>query len=198
MTLEFSESPSATQPRRLDHRRTARAIALLIGLDAATAVTGVGTAGTAVAALISSPLTATKGPALGALTRVARCTFVDDDTTPSLFDFPLQVAIGSSDFALYVGSGLFTTLVLVFLPQLAAGLFYLCCGSRGNSAVGTIGWGARLATIQRKGFANIAALVLSYFGPITFKLPFLILWHSRSPIDIAIAVLCPLLVLMII
>lgn len=41
-------------------------------------------------------------------------------------------------------------------------------------------------------------MALGYFGPLVFKLPFLIIWHSEVSGDIAIAIICPLLVLGII
>lgn len=138
-------------------------------------------------------MTVTKGPAMAAVSRMIRCQFVDDDTNPSPFDFPIRVSVGSSRFATYVGSGLATTLVLVLLPQLVSGLVFFFCGHVSSTARGPF-----LATLQRKLLANAAVLTLAYFGPLTFKLPFLILWHSSSTVDGVIAVLCPLLVLILV
>jgi hypothetical protein len=160
------------------------ALSTVLGHTAAVVIVASGTVAAAVAGTIGAPLTVTKGPALGALSRVVRCQFVDSDTEPSPFDFPIPLSIGTSDFALYVGSGLATTLVLVVFPLSVTGLVFLA-GS---------GTSKMLRVAQRKVLANAAMLTLGYFGPLTFKLPSLIAWHSRSATEVVIAVSCPLLV----
>lgn len=201
--IELLATTSTVTPPRLRERRksgepfaSAMVIGKVMSPSAAVAIVTSATAGTAVAAVIGPPQAVTKGPAVGALSRVARCKFVEDDVAPSLTDFPLQVSIGSSQFALYVGSGLLTTIILLLLPQVVALLnFFSAFALRGEIGCQT----TKLRTaIQAKVLANGAGLVLGYFGPLTFKLPSMILWHSRTASDIAIAVSCPVVVLILI
>jgi hypothetical protein len=162
-------------------------VSTIVGRTAATVIVSASTGGTAVTALITSPTAATKIPALASLTRVIQCAFTEDDTEPSPFDFPIPVSIGSSSFAKYVGSGLVTTVCLVVLPVL------------GTLFVGRLrAWGGTVRLLQKKVLANGAMMTLGYFGPLAFKLPILIIWHSQDAVDIALVLLCPLLVLFLI
>ncbi len=134
-------------------------------------------------AAFNSPSSATKAPALASLSRVVQCAFVEDDAEPSLFDFPIQASIGSSKFASYVGSGLVSTLTLAILPVLVSLLFAL------------VGWRCQYGrAIQKKVLANWAIAAFGYFGPVTFKVPLLVILHSSEALDAVLGVLCPLLV----
>ncbi len=169
---------------RLSGSSTAALVSGVMGRAPAVVVVLGGTAGIALAAAIYAPTSVTKAAALGSLSRVAGCAFVDEDTAPSMLDFPIQLPIGSSSFALFVGSGFVSIGLLVAVP-IATTLIFSRVGSR--SAVGR--------KVQKKLIANVALLALGYFGPQAFKLPLLILWHSGDPLERAIAVLCPVLTL---
>jgi hypothetical protein len=177
-----------TTVRRLSEPATASVVSTIVGRTAATVIVSTTTGGTAVAALVSSPTAATKAPALASLNQVIQCAFTDGDTEPSSFDFPVPASIGSSPFAKYVGSGLVTTLCLVVIP--GVGILLLSHVGRGA--------GRTLRLLQRKVLANGVVMTLGYFGPLAFKLPTLIIWHSRALTDVTIALLCPLLVLCLI
>jgi hypothetical protein len=169
---------------RLSGSSTAALVSPVVGPTPAVAVVVVGTAGIALAAAIHAPTSVTKGPALGSLARVPRCAFVDDDTEPSMLDFPIQLPIGSSTFDLFVGSGLLSIGLLVAVP-IATALIFGHFGCR--SAFGR--------NVQKKIIANAAILAMGYFGPQAFKLPLLVFWHSTDPLERAIAILCPVLTL---
>jgi hypothetical protein len=178
---------SPQRPSRLYGSPTITVVSVAVRSNTAALVvvaTGTAALGFGAAAGVSSLPALTKGPVLEALTGVVQCAFTDEDTEPSQFDFPVRASIGTSEFASFVGSGFATLMVLVVLPMLIAFVFKW------------VGWRWRHGpVVQQKVIANGAQVAFSYFGPLMFRLPILIIWHSRPAGDIAIAVLCPVVVL---
>ncbi len=147
-----------------------------------------GSASSAVGGLIS-PGVATQSSRLGALTNVVACRFNDDDTVPTSYDQPFQMRIGSSPFALFVGSTVLTVIIFLLVPLLVV------------VAVGVLGCRPQaspvLSILQRRLFSTLFFTCVAYFGPTVVKCLVLVAWHSTVIEDSVLMGICALVVLLI-
>jgi hypothetical protein len=173
--------------RSSDLSATTDAISRVVGSDSvAHVIVSVGTVASVASGVVTTTM-AMHSRRVESVSQVVGCLFSDDDTEPSKFEQPIRVPIGTSDFALYVGSTALSYVVFVMVPL----MFLVALWATGRAEGGTAG-GVKVRLVQKKVTATLFYMSFGYFGPTSMKSFMLVVLHSNDVIDL-VTIVAPLL-----